>query len=1610
MKRRKYWKRVVGILAGVVVFCTTYALILPAITLEQKAVAREGEAIGEELTENHAYIYDAQMQKTGEGANQREAISTGTEPFDGDNNPGNDSGSDNNVLRTFDVATYTLEFKTGMRQAATDQGINGYRTGRLYFELLLPLAKKEGCFELSSMGWLDSAQYETVTEVIGEKQCQVLRGSYLMVPSEANPAAIGNSYNQMSVAIRIRNMHNGAEVQPQFTLWLEGNEVGTVIQNGIPTSIVTESGYSGINGIEYRTVTPGKITISAAPRYNLAIREAEISSTSYVADFDFSTGNDIALYKEAGIRSGRLMGYGLTLQLVGKNASAGLKGVELPDEDSEITFDIRMTSAYKPDAATEETNVTEEYGALVWSAGPNQTGVQPDGRDVVQGQGFDYVKRGAPFNSCDSCPGESCENGESCKNGGSWTFAVDETDPSLVHVTVRGFEIDDTHFPNGLAGGTDTGYYYNPGISGWEVQNACFSAGELWIVQPFQNKNGEFIRDKMGNGTFALVVRDENLIMTSVSGQPLGSQAVTDDDSIRTGVPFKRPGVINSEVWYNEYYKGYGNPLTPGCWETGKDYALPGQEVTIENLLCHDNAEGENTGVAYEQLIKFDPVFYKVYESSGSFSVYPWWTPRTEQGLGGEPKVTYLWAANPQNPAGWDHNGKKPDEEGYDQDMQEAKIDDLIYFNSLTELEAAGYTCVGVLAEARGLATTTMNHFEFLIGGKVRESCPVGYVYMVTQAARSWCKDDVKEAAALALGKNETALTDVDYDTYVRNYMPSRSAAGITGTNLPAAFWNKEYGGSDEEVCAGLKTSRKSVYNKNGYVDGDNNAWYLDSCLVVEHLTEIRKTTAQTNASAEAKRIYNLDQGQRVVDYVLEPTIRIGNLADQVNKNNDITTTIYIEDTLPAELHYIPGSSYWGGTYTQDSAYRRQGTVVGGELLVPEVTRNQDGTTTLKWTLPDVTAQLDKPLPLDKIYFSCDIGAPGTDEDVKDQQNILNTVKIWSDKDCQRDFELILNNKAEYGITVTKTSGYSLSKTADQAVVDWWEPMGFSMNVGNNSATPMNDIVIVESLPYNGDGRGTHYNGSLHVSEFSAGSLKEENQQKLRDNLTLYYTTNEEFRDKNSSYYMTDYPAAHDGQKYSFEDNPDWEQMNFEYTQTVAGRPRGVCTNLPTGNEPDIVQIVVVGNLPAELTVKMHIMLELPQGQGGDYLVNQLSQDKLESYARTTVVNRTLEGLTWKDENYDGLQNESEDKNLSGVQVELLKLVANGDADNIADYVPLNVVQPASGTGVSDIVILKEGGGETCSAAYDPDKPCPDTGEDGSIKVTAFAGKGGSAGPSIFLSTFEYAGYDYIEFYAYTDAEHVVTAGWWFGDASLQKGQWTKVRMDLHKNYQGDSAYVVLNTEFGDRTPNQDKTAFRGRVILRFQDTSTGHYANFNENTDIWISSIKAVKEGEDTSSTIILTGQQRSVLASSTSGAVDYRPGDEDGHYRFTNLPAGTYAVRFTDGDTTKISPLIATVYDQGADDTLDSDGQPTYNEGRSVLQNTTILGIVMPATKDIYTVLYESKHHDSGFYERGTELPRTGGTGTLPYTFSGIAIMGGALLYYILKQSKQRKRGTKL
>ena len=271
------------------------------------------------------------------------------------------------------------------------------------------------------------------------------------------------------------------------------------------------------------------------------------------------------------------------------------------------------------------------------------------------------------------------------------------------------------------------------------------------------------------------------------------------------------------------------------------------------------------------------------------------------------------------------------------------------------------------------------------------------------------------------------------------------------------------------------------------------------------------------------------------------------------------------------------------------------------------------------------------------------------------------------------------------------------------------------------------------------------------------------------------------------------------------------------------------------------MQIAAVGTIPAGQTLKMHIILDLPGANSGDTVVNGLSQGELESYARSSIVLRTLEGLCWHDDNADGVQNDSESR-LSGIKVTLLKLKDGGDYTKFEDYEP--------------------------------------------------------------------------------------------------------------SHYGGESSNAVVTIETGKQV------SVRDGIITDYTDPSD-----------------------------------------SSRS----------EGCYKFTELPEGTFAVKFEDGTHT-MSKYIASPVDMGGNDQLDSDGIAVYNADRTRIQYTYILNVEMPATADMKVALYESRYHDSGFYDRGPELPTTGGKGTKLYIIGGLLLTAAAVISLLYKRRRHGREDSLL
>ena len=1159
--------------------------------------------IGDRLNGDFAYISEAYLVEDGE-TESKLAIRTGTAPWDDDDSDGNDSSAMNNTVRSFDVVTYTAAFKTQVRDGGP---YTAYKTGTVYYEFVVEGSKDLVRFETESMGWMTAkaeGKFGVTEETHDGKTYQVLRGSFLAEPGDGNPAAIGNSYQELNIALRVLAMTQGDTVKPQFTFWLEGNDVPE-------DRLVTGSDHSCAkhNEEEYKTITAPGVSVTSAPRFNVRIENGHPNVNQTVGTFDFSTGNELAQNKEAGVKKGRIQAFGAVIQIVGKSPQHGLRGCELPD-GSPITFDLSLTSSYRTDKG-ETITPDDAYDPLLWSIDGNlqADGTQSDGRDLsMVGVRRSYY---IPTNEYEE------RESSSCFNGGKWKGVQSG---GTIQVTISDYGVDLEQLPyNNIVDPPTTYQYYNPNTIGgyWDIQTACFSAGEIWVVQPFYDSEGNYIADKYNSGTFQITLEDKNLQMTGENGTSLDkvedntNQAIQTDDQVVQTSYLSKPGTIGLGVIYipNTEQQDNGTlALTEGCRTNGKDWILRGDSLGLTGYLNQSGAEGQARIIAADYLLKFDDAFFE---------------PERTITYGSS---TVLYGAKPDK-KGWNHQGKQPDEDGYDAEMMQATADDLIFFSSLDELKEQGYTCVAVLLESRSLFREGNDSTGLRILGKSKDNSALdGNTFMITHSGVTWNRNDIKAAAAEWCKKGEADLTEEDYLSYVQNGFPSR--AGKTtplkyNSDYPAPSTKVDYESSDA-----LKNYTKSQYDENGYVTGTAGANAGDSCLVVDYATQITKSPNQPGTGeGEKKLTYDMDTSQREVDYVLNPTA-IRSQGESTTEGTSTTTTVYVEDTLPVGLEYILNSAYYGGEYTSNGG-GKAGTVTGGTKLLPEIKNNDDGTTTLLFTLENVTITEEEITRLEPIYYSCTIGTPGNEEtDVVNQQQLLNSVKIWSDDEQIRDFVATNGNYAEKSIIISKNRAVSFSKTSDQKIVDVGEEMGFTIHHGSNSNNSM-DVVDIDFLPHNEDGRGTQITGQVVVSELTVQSKE------LISGFKLYYTTDTAKRNTTAA----DYQAA------DFTEANGWTEMKID--------PDTGAVELPDVTHV-IVAVAAVGRLTPNSTLKMHITFEVPDGKPGEFLVNSFGSGDMESNARTYIVNRLLEGVVWLDADKDGLRDSGETL-LDGVKVTLMQ-------------------------------------------------------------------------------------------------------------------------------------------------------------------------------------------------------------------------------------------------------------------------------------------------------------------------------------------------------------------
>ena len=1115
-------------------------------------------------------------------------ISDGVTPWDADDNPGNDSGASNKIVRTFDTVTYNFEVQMESYDSTS------YSEARVKLEFVLPLTAEQAVFDQTAMAWMDqTAGYAPVlttqTRNINgtDTQCQVLTCYKRLLPSEGHQSVIPGTFGE-NVTVNVKSMKNGDTFAPIFSAAMEHS---------------TWEGSCAAHGQQEKySVQADEVKVSAAPKYNVQIGGA----SSYKSTFDFNTGNSTAQGYGDGYNIGSVVGrvirIGLTLQLYNDNASKGFKGIELPNGDP-ITFDISLGSSYRintPNSGYTQgqvVSVTDAYMPRLWSCDGNVWTVygdaNSDGRVLYDDRGS--ADQNAPWNQ---------GNGTySCYRGGSW---IATQQGSTVHVTVSGYQINVDKMPTKNA---DTSGAYGP-----ELGIGCFSAGELWIVQPYNkigstgtNPGPEFdiVRD-YGQGAFTTNITAMNMKATTVSGVSFqdsngtnNAQTKKTDDRMSPTVELTLPGGLQNRVSYasaQNLDKGVG----VDNYRDGLDYGTPGTSLYLKAGFSY-NTRNEEDNILYwgTNLTKF---YASAIELTGG-KVWP------ELVNGAQATLTVLYATK-RDGTDWTS----------DWELQHTYENDLVFYNSIHEIPA-GHKCVGLLYcfKGPGPLKAADPYYYGSVPAKIRDDMNLaGNTYMLASTSRVWTKSMFEQAGMTLDNIPDWTNSDTTLSSFPKEIDFYKSA------NIDGSVWYvKETYAADGSGALGTHNS-------------DWRHWG-DTLLVIGYKTGITKNLTQYSDSVE-KNTYNLDANQRVVDFKLQPRTYY----DQGSGNHTLTTTVTIVDTLPKYLTYRPGSCYFGGEYTQTSVNGgTQGTVTGGSLREPDsVVNNADGTQTLKWVIPNVTVGEEMPT----IYYSANIGNRNDpNQDVPTgTTHLLNTVRITATHD-PRQPTVANGNYAESGIAVTRGTASSYGKYSTNTVVEPDGEIHYVIYYDNNSTVSIPNIVMLDTMPRNG------YFGNSFTGSYTVKSWKLNMGKCTPSSFTLYYSLDEKYAGKT----LQEIPKA---------EIQTWTKVDIN----VDGSATAMNGKMP-------VAWALIGTLNAQEGVYVDLTIKLVPGEvngANNVYHNMFSHGNTITMTEEHSVIRTLEGLTWLDDSIDGLQNEAAERRISGVKVTLMKLKDGGNPSNEADYEP----------------------------------------------------------------------------------------------------------------------------------------------------------------------------------------------------------------------------------------------------------------------------------------------------------------------------------------------------
>lgn len=391
---------------------------------------------------------------------------------------------------------------------------------------------------------------------------------------------------------------------------------------------------------------------------------------------------------------------------------------------------------------------------------------------------------------------------------------------------------------------------------------------------------------------------------------------------------------------------------------------------------------------------------------------------------------------------------------------------------------------------------------------------------------------------------------------------------------------------------SGYKNYIKTEYDETGEIKPGTHSIGWDwgqSMLVLGSDLKLSKQAIDDDENEKTK--YNLAKNEFNVTYKLTPS-----LPQRENSNLVIdNVNLKIEDTLPKGITYIPGST----NYDE-----------------PTITTKSDGSTLLTWYIYGKTVGED----IEPIIYKASIDNETENNTVYETKAVVSEI-IGNDGAVKIGNSAIANRTAKSSITIVNLASYALYKTTTTPVIEKNGEIHYRFTAINKTDSDLEDFQLLDILPYNGDGRGTSYNGNYKLNKIELKGINISTQQ-LTDisDVTLKITDSVEAR--------TTANVEQDNLGETWEEITSSQTIN---AQTTA--------------------FAVVGTLKARNKLIVDIILHPNGNEAKDIFVNSAKERTYRSETapietsnvEVKTVNREISGMVWFDSNKNGIKDNQEE-------------------------------------------------------------------------------------------------------------------------------------------------------------------------------------------------------------------------------------------------------------------------------------------------------------------------------------------------------------------------------